>query len=128
MPLLRWGRIFPEDRAAWSDEFVWSGTRDSSPYLSIPAAIDFFAPLGQREFALHTHQLAQYARQQLQGPGRVARRDGSLPGPQLRQSDCRSDQSPHRRTNRTHPADDGPTAGVAGAHRRPRRATSGLRG
>jgi isopenicillin-N epimerase len=64
-PLLSWGRIFPEDRAAWSDEFVWSGTRDSSAYLSIPAAIDFFSPLGQREFARQTHELAQYARRQL---------------------------------------------------------------
>lgn len=64
-PLLSWGRVFPEDRATWSDEFVWSGTRDNSPFLSIPAAIDFFAPLGQQEFARHTHQLAQHARQQL---------------------------------------------------------------
>ena len=64
-PLLSWGRIFPEDRAAWSDEFVWTGSRDNSPYLTIPAAIDFFAPLGQQEFAQITHELAQYARQQL---------------------------------------------------------------
>lgn len=64
-PLLSWGRIFPEDRHAWSDEFVWSGTRDNSPYLAIPAAIDFFAPLGQAVFAERTHQLAQYARQKL---------------------------------------------------------------
>jgi isopenicillin-N epimerase len=64
-PMLSWGRIFPEDRAVWSDEFVWTGSRDNSPYLSIPTAIDFFAPLGQQEFARHTHQLAQYARQQL---------------------------------------------------------------
>jgi isopenicillin-N epimerase len=64
-PLLSWGRIFPEDRRVWSDEFVWSGTRDNSPYLSIPAAVDFFAPLGQPEFAGRTHALAQYARQQL---------------------------------------------------------------
>jgi isopenicillin-N epimerase len=65
-PLLSWGRIFPENRAAWSDEFVWSGTRDSSPYLSIPAAIDFFSPLGKQAFQRRTHELARYARQQLQ--------------------------------------------------------------
>jgi isopenicillin-N epimerase len=64
-PLLSWGRIFPEDRQVWSDEFVWSGTRDNSPCLSIPAAIDFFAPLGQAAFAERAHQLAQYARQRL---------------------------------------------------------------
>ena len=64
-PQLSWGRIFPEDRAAWSDEFVWSGTRDSSAYLAVPAAIEFFAPLGQPAFQQSTHRLAQYARQQL---------------------------------------------------------------
>lgn len=65
-PLLSWGRIFPEDRAAWSDEFVWSGTRDSSAYLAVPAAIEFFAPLGPAAFQRQTHDLARYARQQLQ--------------------------------------------------------------
>lgn len=64
-PLLSWGRLFPEDRRAWSDEFVWSGTRDSSPYFSIPAAIDFFASLGAEAFRTRTHQLARYARQRL---------------------------------------------------------------
>jgi isopenicillin-N epimerase len=65
-PLLSWGRIFPEDRAAWSDEFVWSGTRESSAFLAIPAAIEFFAPLGREAFQQQTHELARYARQQLQ--------------------------------------------------------------
>jgi isopenicillin-N epimerase len=64
-PLLSWGRLFPEDRRAWSDEFVWSGTRDSSPYFSIPTAIDFFALLGAKAFRARTHQLAKYARQRL---------------------------------------------------------------
>jgi isopenicillin-N epimerase len=66
-PMLSWGRIHPEDRTVWSDEFVWSGTRDNSAYLSIPAAIDFFSPLGQAAFQRHTHELARYARQQLVG-------------------------------------------------------------
>lgn len=64
-PLLSWGRIDPELRSTWSDEFVWSGTRDNSPYLSIPAAIEFFAPLGQQAFRDRTHALARYARQRL---------------------------------------------------------------
>lgn len=64
-PQLSWGRVFPEDKTAWSDEFVWSGTRDSSAYLTVPAAIDFFAPLGQLAFQRGTHRLAQYARRHL---------------------------------------------------------------
>jgi len=64
-PMLSWGRIVPEDRATWSDEFVWSGTRDGSAYLSVPAAIDFFAPLGLEAFQQRTHSLAKYARERL---------------------------------------------------------------
>jgi isopenicillin-N epimerase len=62
---LSWGRVFTEERRTWSDEFVWSGTRDSSAYLAVPAAIDFFAPLGPPLFRRRTHHLAQYARQRL---------------------------------------------------------------
>ena len=70
-PVLSWGRIPPIKINAWSDEFVWSGTRDPSPYLSIPAAIEFLENVGLDAFRGRTHWLAQYARRilvELTGP------------------------------------------------------------
>jgi isopenicillin-N epimerase len=64
-PVLSWGRIPPTKINAWSDEFVWSGTRDPSAYLSIPAAIEFLENVGLDFFRQRTHWLAQYARQML---------------------------------------------------------------
>lgn len=64
-PLLSWGRLPPTRLETWSDEFIWCGTRDPSPYLAIPAAIDFLEQVGLDRFRRHTHALAQYARQRL---------------------------------------------------------------
>ncbi len=64
-PVLSWGRIPPTRIESWSDEFVWSGTRDPSAYLSIPAAIDFLDGVGFEAFRARTHWLAQYARRKL---------------------------------------------------------------
>ena len=64
-PLLSWGRLPPTERSMWSDEFIWSGTRDPSPYLSVPAAIDFLQDVGLDKFRQCTHRLAQYARERL---------------------------------------------------------------
>lgn len=64
-PLLSWGRLSPDRPEAWYDEFIWSGTRDPSPYLSIPAAIDFLESVGIERFRHVTHELARYARQRL---------------------------------------------------------------
>ena len=64
-PALSWGRLPPTERTVWSDEFVWSGTRDPSPYLSVPAAIDFLQQIGLERFRVATHDLARYARQRL---------------------------------------------------------------
>jgi isopenicillin-N epimerase len=64
-PVLSWGRIPPTKINAWSDEFVWSGTRDPSAYLSIPAAIEFLESVGLEAFRQRTHWLAQYARRKL---------------------------------------------------------------
>jgi isopenicillin-N epimerase len=61
-PLLSWGRLLPNLPQAWDDEFIWSGTRDPSPYLSIPAAIDFLESVGLDNFRRRTHALARYAR------------------------------------------------------------------
>ena len=64
-PILSWGRLRPHRPTKWSDEFIWSGTRDPSAFLSIPAAIDFLRQVGLDEFRATTHQLARYAREQL---------------------------------------------------------------
>ncbi len=63
-PVLSWGR-WPEPADAWHDEFRWLGTRDPTPQLSIPAAIEFLQQVGLAEFREQTHRLARYAREQL---------------------------------------------------------------
>ncbi len=66
-PQLSWGRLPPGPLEVWSDEFVWSGTRDPSAYFAVPAAIDFLDQVGLDRFRRQTHALACYARQQLVG-------------------------------------------------------------
>lgn len=62
---LSWGRLPPASIESWSDEFLWSGTRDPSAALSIPAAIEFLEGVGLEAFRSRTHWLAQYARRNL---------------------------------------------------------------
>jgi isopenicillin-N epimerase len=50
----------------WQDELNWLGTRDPAPFLSVPAAIDFLEGVGLESFRSQTHELARYARQQLE--------------------------------------------------------------
>jgi isopenicillin-N epimerase len=64
-PVLSWGRLLPNQPASWSEEFLWSGTRDPSAQLAIPAAIDFLQAFGLDRFRSETHTLARYARQRL---------------------------------------------------------------
>lgn len=42
-------------------EFGWQGTRDISPWLSVPAAIRFFETWGWERVREHNHQLATWA-------------------------------------------------------------------
>ena len=62
---LSWGQLPPEDVSHWSDEFLWSGTRDSSAFLAVPSAIEFMESAGLENFRHQGHAMAQYARQQL---------------------------------------------------------------
>ena len=62
---LSWGRLLPDRPETWWHEFVWSGTRDPSAYLTIPTAIEFLKGIGLDSFRARTHALAQYARQRL---------------------------------------------------------------
>lgn len=65
-PLLSWGRLLPDVPVKWYEEFIWTGTRDPSPYLSLPAALDFLQNrVGLRNFRERTHSLARSARQQI---------------------------------------------------------------
>jgi isopenicillin-N epimerase len=62
VPSLSWGRLLPGRPECWSDELLWSGTRDPSAYLTIPAAIDFLEAVGLDLFRARTHALARVAR------------------------------------------------------------------
>jgi len=64
-PHLSWGRLLPHRPENWSDEFIWSGTRDPSAVLAVPAAIDFLQQVGEETFRQHGYDLATYARHRL---------------------------------------------------------------
>lgn len=63
--LQSWGRLLPAVPEHWSEEFIWSGTRDPSNYLSIPAAIEFLNSIGLEAFRERTRYLAAYGEAKL---------------------------------------------------------------
>jgi len=59
--IISWGWTFGQD-PSWRDEFNWTGTRDPTPVLCIPAALDFLESIGVDAFRQRTHFLAKLAR------------------------------------------------------------------
>lgn len=65
-PLVQgWGRLPPGEIQSWGDRFIWQGTRDPSPLLSIPFAIDYLRDVGVQSFRQRSRWLAQYAENSL---------------------------------------------------------------
>lgn len=62
-----WGKSLSGRDASWRDEFYWPGTYDPTPFLTLPAAIEFLHRVGLEEFRARTHALARYARQAVAG-------------------------------------------------------------
>jgi isopenicillin-N epimerase len=61
-----WGRSLSGREERWQDHLNWLGTRDPAPFLAVPAAVQFLEEVGLDGFRQSTHQLAQYARHQLE--------------------------------------------------------------
>jgi isopenicillin-N epimerase len=67
----------------FAKEFEWQGTRDITPWLSIPAAIDFLAQFDWPRVRQHNHALATWANEMLcdrWGVEPLSPRDGRLLG------------------------------------------------
>jgi len=62
---MSWGRLQPRRPESWSDEFVWSGTRDPSAGLTVPTAIEWIESIGLERFREQSHALAQLTRHRL---------------------------------------------------------------
>jgi isopenicillin-N epimerase len=62
---ISWGRLPPGELRTWSDHQIWVGTRDYSPYLSVPSAIELFEKYNLNELRIRNHRLAQYVRNEL---------------------------------------------------------------
>ncbi len=62
---LSWGRLPPASPNSWSEEMIWTGTRDYSAYLAVPSAIAFFNGFDWPSLDERNHGLACYARQRL---------------------------------------------------------------
>jgi len=64
-----WGKSLSGRSPRWQDEFHWPGTFDPTPYLTLPAAVEFLEQIGLEGFREQTRLLADYAREQLSAIG-----------------------------------------------------------
>jgi isopenicillin-N epimerase len=65
-PLVQsWGRVMPAQPVCWSDEFMWTGTRDFSPLLALAQTVDFWTPARLQTYRDYSRTLAEYARERL---------------------------------------------------------------
>ncbi len=62
--IVSWGSSYGA-APSWRDEFNWSGTRDPSPPLAIPAGLDFLESVGIQAFRERAHYLAGLARERI---------------------------------------------------------------
>ncbi len=60
-----WGRLPPAEAENWTEEMLWTGSRDYSAYLAVPQAIDFFNAFDVSRLDARNHALACYAQQRL---------------------------------------------------------------
>jgi isopenicillin-N epimerase len=92
-----WGRSLAGRPARWSDEFLWSGTRDPAAFLAVPEAIRFLERIGLDAFREHSRRLIAYARDRiglpLLVPGDLSWSSTML---SLRLPDTVEDTPPHR--------------------------------
>lgn len=64
-PIKSWGRLLPAEPERWDEEFTWMGTRDPSPFLTIPTAIEYLGEIGFEKVRGRMSWLANYAEQKL---------------------------------------------------------------
>ncbi len=62
---LSWGRLPPITLEHWSDEYVWTGTKDNSAFLTVNRAFQFFDEFDNTRLDERNHELARYARAEL---------------------------------------------------------------
>ncbi len=60
--IVSWGSTIGQE-PSWRDAFNWTGTRDATPWLCVPAGIEFLERVGVDAFRQRTHYLARRARE-----------------------------------------------------------------
>ncbi|MCA9101049.1 MAG: aminotransferase class V-fold PLP-dependent enzyme [Planctomycetales bacterium] len=64
-PSLSWGRLLPSLPERWTEELMWTGTRDISAWATLPVAIGLLQDIGLDRFRARLHHLARLALDEL---------------------------------------------------------------